>query len=250
MENLSNATGIGVDGDFLNGNLVDAQTLINAFINQDLVQFFQKLASLGGITFNDLPDNEANGYQLHDALQTLVRSFVATTTLKGTVEKATTAEAQAGTAEKYLDAALLQLVTATTTRKGIVEKATQTETLAGTAEKYIDALLLQNHGDWQTPSYLNNHSDYTAGDFSGLRYRKLTNGMLQLNGSVERSAVSSAVIFTLPAGFRPVQTLPIIGSREDNTLVGGFINSSGSVTCLLDSSLAGNHLDFNIIMNS
>ena len=84
--------------------------------------------------------------RLGDVMATLLRattSAFATTALAGIVEKATTAEAQAGTAEKYLDAALLQLVTATETRKGIVEKATTAETEAGTTDKYIDALLLQ-----------------------------------------------------------------------------------------------------------
>lgn len=248
MEDLSLATGIGTDVNFLNGNLEDALTLINAFINQDPIQFFQKLADLGGITFNDLPDNETNGYQLIEALETVVRSYVATTVLKGTVEKATTAEAQGGTADKFLDAALLQLVTATETRKGIVEKATQTETLAGAVDKFIDALLLQNHGDWQTPSYLNNHSDYTIGDFSGLRYRKLTNGMLQLAGSFERSVVTTPVVFVLPAGFRPLNALPIVGNREDNVLIGGNVFPSGNVVIVLDSATAGHHLDLNAIV--
>ena len=143
MRDLSAQTGIGTDADFLNGNLVDDQTEINEGINQDLVQFFQKLAALAALAPNGLPDNETNGYQLITALETVARSFVATTLLKGTVEKATTAEAQNGTADKFLDAALLQTVTATTDRLGIVEKATPAEVLAGTADKFVDAALLQ-----------------------------------------------------------------------------------------------------------
>lgn len=104
------------------------------------------------------------------------------------------------------------------------------------------------HGAWQTPSYVQGHSDYTTGDFSGLRYRKLANGMLQLAGSFQRSIVAAGIVFTLDAGFRPAQILPIYGRREDNTLVGGSINPAGTVTIFLDSSLAGNHMDLNVIM--
>jgi len=104
------------------------------------------------------------------------------------------------------------------------------------------------HGAWQTPSYVNNHTAYTTGDFSGLLYRKLTNGMLQLAGSFQRSVVTTGIVFTLAAGFRPAQSLPIYGRREDATLVGGIIDSSGVVTIFLASSTAGHHMDLNIIM--
>ncbi len=107
MRDLSNATGIGTGIDFLNGDLVDNQTLINEFINQDPIQFFQKLADLAGIVFNDLPDNETNDYQLIEALETVVRSYVATTLLKGTVEQAIQAESDAGTPDKFPDAAAM-----------------------------------------------------------------------------------------------------------------------------------------------
>ena len=110
MRDLSNAPGIGVGGDFVNGDLVDNQTQINEFINQDLIQFFQKLADLAGIVFNDLPDNETNDYQLIEAFETVVRNFVATTLLKGTVENATASEIQSGTTGKFVDAALLGVI--------------------------------------------------------------------------------------------------------------------------------------------
>jgi hypothetical protein len=108
MRDLSAQTGIGADGNYLNGNLVDNQTLVGEGINQDLVQFFQKLADLASITFNDLPDNETNGYQLIEALETVVRSFAATTGLKGTVEKATQQESDDGDADKFPDAAAIK----------------------------------------------------------------------------------------------------------------------------------------------
>lgn len=107
--------------------------------------------------------------------------------------------------------------------------------------------LITGHGAWQVPSYVNNHSDYTAGDYSALRYRLLANGMLQLAGSVTRSSVTAGTIFTLDAGFRPPQSMPIVGRREDDSLVGGFINSSGVVSCLLSAADPA-HLDFNVII--
>jgi hypothetical protein len=98
----------------------------------------------------------------------------ATETLRGIVEKATTAEAQAGTANKFIDAERLQDVTATTTRLGIVEKATTAEAQAGTADKFIDASLIQDVFDnWQSEAY--NAANYTnwvgsSSNFS-LRYQ-------------------------------------------------------------------------------
>ncbi|MCJ7802747.1 MAG: hypothetical protein MUP82_10370 [Candidatus Marinimicrobia bacterium] len=150
MRDLSAQIGIGSDANFLNGNLVDDQTEINEGVNQDLVQFFQKIASLASISPNGDPDNETNGYQLLIAIEFVVRSYFASTTQKGTVEKATTAEMEGGTVDKFIDAELLQALTATTTRKGIVEKATPTEVANGVADKFIDAALLQASPQFQS----------------------------------------------------------------------------------------------------
>lgn len=68
-KDLSNATGIGTDSDFLNGNLVDLQTLFDEHIYQDIVQFHQKNMHDAGISPNGNFDNEANEYQLIDALK-------------------------------------------------------------------------------------------------------------------------------------------------------------------------------------
>lgn len=103
MRNLSAQPGIGSDPAYLNGNLVDTQTIIGEGINQDLVQFFQKLAALASITPNNLPDNETNGYQLITALEAVVRSFAASTTQKGTSERATQTEVNTGSdTERYV----------------------------------------------------------------------------------------------------------------------------------------------------
>jgi len=65
---LSNAPGIGTDSDFLNSNRIkNNKTTVGEYVYQDIVQFFQKILSLAGITPNDNFDNEINGYQLVDA---------------------------------------------------------------------------------------------------------------------------------------------------------------------------------------
>jgi len=68
-KDLSSATGIGTSADYLNGNLVPVVTVASVDINQDIVQFFQKLMSLAGLTANGDFDNEANDYQFIDALK-------------------------------------------------------------------------------------------------------------------------------------------------------------------------------------
>ena len=71
--------------------------------------------------------------------------------------------------------------------------------------------------------------------------------MLQLAGSVERSSVTTGIIATLPAGYRPAQTLPIIGRRETDALIGGTLSSAGVLTCFLGTA-SPSHLDFNIVI--
>ena len=71
---LSAQSGIGNDANFLNGNLVDNQTVVGEGVNQDMVQIWQKLLNLAGITPNALADNESNGYQLLQALIFLINS--------------------------------------------------------------------------------------------------------------------------------------------------------------------------------
>jgi len=69
MKKLEDQSGIVADpGVFLKGKIVDGTTTVGQGINQDIVQFFQKLRSLAGITANDLEDNEVNGYQTIEAL--------------------------------------------------------------------------------------------------------------------------------------------------------------------------------------
>jgi len=69
-KDLSLQTGIdNSDANYLNGKIVDNQTLIGEGINQDIVQFFQKLMHDSLLVVNDDFDNENNGYQFISALR-------------------------------------------------------------------------------------------------------------------------------------------------------------------------------------
>ena len=69
MRVLENQTGVEApSGDYPKGRIVDAQTVVGEGVNGDMVQFFQRMAELAGVTENDLPDNITNGYQLIQAL--------------------------------------------------------------------------------------------------------------------------------------------------------------------------------------
>jgi hypothetical protein len=54
------------DGDGYTGSQVDAE-----FMN-DYVQFMEKMFADSGLTANDDPDNETNGYQLYDAFKRII----------------------------------------------------------------------------------------------------------------------------------------------------------------------------------
>ena len=274
MRDLSAQTGIGTDAGFLNGNLVDDQTEINEGINQDLVQFFQKLAALAALAPNGLPDNETNGYQLITALEAVARSFAATTLLQGTVEKATTAEAQNGTANKFLDAALLQTVTATTDRLGIVEKATPAEAQAGTADKFLDAALLQTVtatidrkgiAELLTQAEANTATDderiltalkakaallewtpvfesltLNSGWTGIFFYRKNALGQLEIDAALTRGSTGGASPCTLPVGFRPGVAVTQFMFGDLNPLFDGYaiIATSGVITTAFTQDLS------------
>lgn len=99
----------------------------------DIVQFFHKLIRLAGITHNGLPENETNGFQFITSLTAFVRTVLASTTARGSVELADNAETQAGLdSQRAVTPAGLESKTATSTRKGIIELATGTEVAAGT----------------------------------------------------------------------------------------------------------------------
>ena len=73
--NLSSQPGVdNTDVEYLNGKLVNGGTRAGEGINQDIVQFFQKLMNNAGLAANGDPDNEAKGYQFIEALEDYINS--------------------------------------------------------------------------------------------------------------------------------------------------------------------------------
>jgi hypothetical protein len=81
MKDLSNVPGIdNTDPNYVNGKIVELVTLVKEDIHQDIIQLHQKLMDLASIVANDNQDNEANGYQLLQALISLINSEAYTKT--------------------------------------------------------------------------------------------------------------------------------------------------------------------------
>lgn len=153
---------------------------------------------------------------------------LATETVAGKVEKATTAEAQAGTANKYPDAAAIKVerdkrlektanlsdvasaVTAFTNIKqaatevatGVVEKATLAELQAGTADKYPDAIVIRNNilGTVSQSAGVPTGAIIESGSNANGEYVRYAGGALICN-HVLVSSSSGEVTWTYPSVF-------------------------------------------------
>jgi hypothetical protein len=87
IQNFPNVT--APDSDYLDGNVKDAPngTPVNKLTMSDIWQFFAKMMREAGVSFNNLPDNETNGYQLYESLNASARPYkcyCATVTQSGT----------------------------------------------------------------------------------------------------------------------------------------------------------------------
>lgn len=73
-------TVVAAGGAYPFGDIKDnpSGTRINSKSNSDIQQFFQKLLNSAGITANSLADNTTNGYQLTEALSTVIGTYAAT----------------------------------------------------------------------------------------------------------------------------------------------------------------------------
>jgi len=100
-------------GDFPFGNVNDNTgsnngTPVNRAVMSDYFQFFEKMFDSSTVVANGLLDDDNNGFQLFDALISNVRLTTATTTLAGTVERATQTEVNSGTdTTRHLTPALI-----------------------------------------------------------------------------------------------------------------------------------------------
>lgn len=143
--NTDAATGTYPYGNIRDNDGSNNGTPVNVETYGDFHQFFEALMADAGITFNGLPDNLTNGFQLYLAFVAAVRNKQATTTALGTAEIATDAEVQAGTdTERMVTPANLVSRTATETRTGIAEIATQTEMNTGSDDaRMVTALKIK-----------------------------------------------------------------------------------------------------------
>lgn len=105
-QNLANAEGIVADDNYPKGyKIVDDVTDVNAHINQDIIQFFQKLMKEADINPNNIDDNENNGYQFIEAL---IKSF----------KQNNSANKPAGLLANNTTAGLCELATSEQTKNG------------------------------------------------------------------------------------------------------------------------------------
>jgi hypothetical protein len=98
-QDISTAEGIVYDANYpKNYKIVDGATKVGAKINQDIIQFFQKLLLESNIIPNGLDDNDVNTYQLVESLyQTIRYNMGMTESIAGVAQLATFAQLKAGT---------------------------------------------------------------------------------------------------------------------------------------------------------
>lgn len=73
-QNIANEEGIVSDANYPSGYKIDNEsTVVGEIINQDMIQFFQKMMKIAALTPNNRDDNEVNGYQFLSALYATLR---------------------------------------------------------------------------------------------------------------------------------------------------------------------------------
>lgn len=76
-------------------------------------------------------------------------------------------------------------------------------------ERRIKTLETGTSMDWEIPVLLNGWVDF-GGSYTGARYRRLSNGQVEIQGLVKSgtpSSTTSGDVFILPVGYRPSGTL-------------------------------------------
>jgi hypothetical protein len=153
------------------------------------------------------------------------------------------------------DAFVPTLPDASETQKGIVERATLAEVMAGTdtarfvtpegAKKSVQTFAAAlapvqsvngltgnvnipqpEDSGWINATLLNGFQNYGA-PFQGARYRKKA-GVVYIEGLI-KSGSAGAVIFQLPAGYRPAQQLIFANIYSGNLMARIDVDASGNV---------------------
>jgi hypothetical protein len=88
--------------------------------------------------------------------------------------------------------------------------------------------LVEPVDSWQTPTLINGWVNYDTTVWQGARYRKLSNGMVTIQGLVKNGTGPPSDIFFLPVGYRPAKNL-LFASIGNNVFARVDVYSTGSV---------------------
>ncbi len=142
LEDKVNVTAPGGDypfGDVKDNSGSNDGTNYNRLTNADYFQFFAKMLADSGVVANGLLEDNNNGFQYFEALIANIRATAASATQKGTVERATQSEVNAGTdSTRHLTAALIAGAT------GIITLAAMKANSVD-SDQYIDASIDSEH---------------------------------------------------------------------------------------------------------
>lgn len=116
-----------------------------------------------------------------------------------------------------------------------------TTTSSLTRKDYVDARVNLPDTAWIVPTYTNGWIDYGAVGFDGAKFRKLSNGQVEIQGMVKGGTMAVSV-FVLPVGYRPLftQVFPQVGN---NALARVDVLASGSVVIQFGSTAAWTSLN-------
>ena len=81
---------------------------------------------------------------------------------------------------------------------------------------------------WTNVTYQNSWADFST-TFYGMSYFKDSIGMVHLRGAAHNASSSGAIIFALPAGFRPIKQITFACDNGSGTYQLGNITSVGNV---------------------
>lgn len=275
---------IAPGGDYPNGNIKDNPngTRINSKSNADIQQFFQRIAADAGLTLNGLADNLTNGFQYVQALNTLffradsalaatvgASGFTAVNVSGMAVSGSTTIAVTAGFfyyngqfvlfqggsvtptagAVAYVNISTLDALPIATLGQHPSSTADGATTFKlSNLQSYLTTANLQAQinalppSAWITATLNTNYLNSQPVKFTkdGLGYVTIE-GNVTCNGSVP----SSTTVFTLPAGYRPLQEMTFSVTAFEGSGGGGF--KPGWIVVKTDGSVVISNSTFSFV---
>lgn len=282
LQSKDNVTAPG--GDYPYGNIKDDDgtgngTPVTKAVYADFHQFFGRLLALGGVVGNDLPENSANTFQYHTALQNIINtSVIGFLQLKGGIDCSAnpnypaaskgwsyvvTVAGKIGGASGIVVAVGDYIIASADNAGGtqgavgaswfIVERNLDlaTETSPGIAELATTAETQTGTDDARivTPLKLRTQqgwqnitliNGWASAGTDTVQYRIDNFGQVQLRGSLDPAGASSSIFATLPVGVRPLRDT-FLSSYDPSGSYFIRINTTGSMIAANPSSnsLAG-----------